>query len=99
MPRTVSIRDAAEEELAAALEWYEARVPGTGARLLDHVRTALASLAEGVDGSPHPFVEGTRRLLVQRFPYAIAFVADADHVEVLAFEHLRRRPGYWRPTR
>jgi toxin ParE1/3/4 len=95
MSRTISIRDAAEQELADALAWYEARAAGAGTRLLDQVHAALNVLADGFDGSPHQ-VDGVRRFLLRRFPYAIAFVADARHVEVLAFEHLRRRPGYWR---
>lgn len=30
-----------------------------------------------------------------RFPYAAIYVDEADHVLVLAFEHFKRRPGYW----
>jgi plasmid stabilization system protein ParE len=96
MTRSVSVRQAAEEELAAALDWYEARARGTGTRLLAQVRAALDVMADGFDGSPHPEVGGVRRLLLTRFPYAVVFVAEGDHVEVLAFEHLRRRPGYWK---
>jgi toxin ParE1/3/4 len=96
MNRTISIRDAAEQELTDALAWYEARAAGAGTRLLDHVHAALNVIADGFDGSPHPEVDGVRRFLLRRFPYAIAFVVDERLVEVLAFEHLRRRPGYWR---
>jgi toxin ParE1/3/4 len=99
MTRSLSVRDVAEEELAGAIDWYEARARGTGARLLVQVRAALALVADGFDGSPHPEVDGVRRLVLTRFPYAIVFIVESAHVEVLAFEPLRRRPGYWRQRR
>jgi hypothetical protein len=33
---------------------------------------------------------------VKRFPYALVFIELPDHFRVLAFEHARRRPLYWR---
>ena len=39
---------------------------------------------------------GIRRIFVDRFPYSIVFVQRDDEIEVLAFAHRKRRPGYWR---
>jgi len=96
MRRSVSIREAAEQDIVHAVDWYESRASGAGLRLVEEIRVGLHALADGFDGSPHPHVSDVRRLLLRRFPYGIVFVADEARVEVLALEHLRRRPGYWR---
>jgi hypothetical protein len=50
----------------------------------------------------HPFakVAGVRRALfvpVARFPFALAYLIHPEgHPYVLAAEHLRREPMYWR---
>ena len=44
-----------------------------------------------------PYLAGTRRKLLGRFPFAIVYREHPRDrvVEVVAFIHLRRRPGYW----
>jgi hypothetical protein len=37
-----------------------------------------------------------RRILLERFPYALIVAVRPDKRLVLAVAHLRRRPGYWR---
>jgi len=37
-----------------------------------------------------------KRIFMERFPFAIVFFADAEPVDILAVEPLKRRPGYWR---
>jgi hypothetical protein len=49
--------------------------------------------------APAPFVPAylrARRLLGKRFPYAIVYRVSRDEIVVLAFPHLKQRPGYWR---
>ena len=36
-----------------------------------------------------------RRLIVPGWPFWVIFVVHADEVLVLAFAHMKRRPGYW----
>jgi hypothetical protein len=44
-----------------------------------------------------PYVFGSRRYLLQQFPYAVVYDIQPDgSALVLALTHLRRRPGYWR---
>ena len=40
--------------------------------------------------------DGSRRLLLRHFPYAVYFDIDGATVYVLAVAHQRRAPGYWR---
>jgi plasmid stabilization system protein ParE len=39
---------------------------------------------------------GIRRVLVTRFPYQIVYRYDSTEVVILAFAHLKRRPGFWK---
>jgi toxin ParE1/3/4 len=42
-----------------------------------------------------PARRGVRRALVERFPFAIAYVIHEDAMKVLAVGHQRRKPRYW----
>lgn len=86
----------AEEELAAAAEWYEARRAGLGVELVASVDGAFeeilaAPLSYATWRTDRPF----RKKVVRRFPYVIFFTVDEDAVVVVAIAHARRRPGYW----
>ena len=37
-----------------------------------------------------------RRLLLRQFPYKVLIVNLPDQLVVIAFAHVRRKPGYWR---
>jgi hypothetical protein len=84
-----------EDELAAAALYYEGRSPGLGSRLVD---TADAALQE-IPINPmlcHEIDPGYRQKLLRRFPFAFVYRIDPGEIVVVAFMHLRRRPGYWR---
>jgi hypothetical protein len=38
---------------------------------------------------------GARRVSLKRFPYTVVYVELDAELRVLAFAHMRRRPGYW----
>ena len=95
-PRSLvlSLRDEATADLEAAAEWYEARRAGLGGEFLRTVRALLAGIAR--DPRLFPVVRSeVRRARVRRFPYVVYFVAEADHVVVLAVLHGRRDPRVW----
>lgn len=91
--------DEAEEELVAAVEWYEERRRGLGGKLLAKVGEVILRVREtplahplALDNAPDVLA---RRAVVPRFPYAIVFLELTDETRVLALAHDRRRPGYW----
>jgi len=43
-----------------------------------------------------PYLAGTRRMLLARFPYSVVYLSDADSIQIVAIAHHRRKPGYWR---
>lgn len=86
----------AEEELAAAAEWYEARRAGLGVELVAVVDRALEEVLAVPLSCPLWWPERTyRRKVVTRFPYVIVFTFEDEVVTVVAVAHAKRRPGYW----
>ena len=85
---------AAEAELTEAAEWYEARRAGLAADFVDTVRVKIFDLLD----APQRWrlVNGTRRVLLGRFPFAIVYrELEGDEIEIVAVAHLKRRPKYW----
>jgi len=95
---TLPIRTAkaATEELVAAIRWYERHRPALAAEFLVAILRTMERIERLPEaGSPWTLME-TRRALVPNFPYQIVYVNRSHEIHVLAFAHLKRRPGYWR---
>jgi toxin ParE1/3/4 len=93
----------AEVELVDAIEWYEHEREGLGRELWDEVQRTIAL----IDGNPEigglirqakvsPHV---RRVPLRRFPYFIIYREREADIQIVAFAHMSRRPGYWRTRR
>jgi hypothetical protein len=89
---------AADAELCAAQEWYDARAEELGERFFAAVDALLPRIAE----NPLQFFvahENLRRAMVKRFPYALYFRIEAEGVYVVACAHTSRAPFYWQQGR
>src|SRR5262245_36432662 len=79
----------ASEELDEAIDFYEARSPGLGARFLDEVKRAVSHLELfPQSGSPilHRQVPaGTRKLALKTFPFSIVY--SEPELTVVAVAH------------
>ncbi len=85
----------ADEELEAAVLWYEERQPGLGGDFLEHFERTLRRIV----AEPERWrkIRGeNRKLNFHRFPYAIVYSVQADALFVKAVMHLHRRPLYWK---
>ena len=89
-----SFHPEAEAELAAAALFYEARVGGLGRRFAAEVQRVITLIREYPDAGA-PVRLPVRRVLVDRFPYAIVYRREPESVHILAVAHLQKRPGYW----
>lgn len=95
----VTFEPEAEEELEAALAWYEQRSAGLGLRLMvaiDGVVMRIAALPRAF--SEVPGVQApvpVRRAIVPGFPYSVAYVELDAEIRVIAIAHAKRRPSYW----
>lgn len=92
--RAVLFDPAAVREAHAAYLWYrsrsEAAAGGVGHELDAVIETLASNPRLGA-----PYLEGTRRILLRRYPFSIMFRKTPESTEVIAVAHTRRRPGYW----
>jgi toxin ParE1/3/4 len=97
--KTLRIHRLAEDELADAASWYEARQSGLGIDFLDLIDKAVDAITTGaLPTSPVPGVRAkdVRRILLPRYPYSIVLYERETEIFIIAFAHNSRRPGYWR---
>lgn len=81
-------------EVEDAQGWYEERSLFAASAFLRVLSTAVQRLREG----PHryPSAEaGTRRILLERFPFTVYYRVSSDTLTIVAVAHHKRRPGYW----
>jgi plasmid stabilization system protein ParE len=86
---------AAQDEFAAAAEYYETAVPGLGSRFLVAVRRMTEIALQHPDAGSHRG-DSARKLVVTGFPYDVVYRVRGDVVSILAVAHHHRRPGFWR---
>ena len=88
----------AEQELDAAVGYYEERQAGLGVEFAEEVYAAIGRISEFPNAWSR-LSENTRRCLVNRFPYGVVFQVEKNLIQVIAIANLRRRPGYWKGRR
>ncbi len=89
----------AQGDAIEAAIWYEEREPALGSEFLDLVHKAFAEIWTRADVAstmetyhgPHD----VRRVMLQRFPFAVIAVVRPDKIIIVAVAHMRRRPLYW----
>lgn len=91
----VRLRPEAEQDLAEAATWHEARRSGLGHDFLDEVVTTLSNIAETPLRYPN-LHRDIRRALIHRFPFAIYFQVLTQTVVVIAVLHGSRNPRRWK---
>lgn len=93
--RELDIHPEALQEAEADIAFYASRSASVGARLLDEFEGAVARILDAPERW-HPYVCGTRRYILRKFPYSIVYRSFGRRVTIYAFAHAMRRPGYWR---
>jgi plasmid stabilization system protein ParE len=93
----VRLHASARAEAEAAVRWYEGRQPGLGADFVLEVERAVAQIAETPEAWPVcPQDARARWLVLSRFPFSVVYVVGPGReVVIVAFAHMKRRPGYW----
>ena len=93
--KKVEFHEAASLELEAAFNWYLERSEPAASRFVAELNRAIAKIGE----APDRWTEGnngTRKFLLQRFPFAVVYRELSSSIQVVAVAHGHRRPGYWR---
>ncbi len=94
MEREVVFDWEAAAEAEEAQQWYADKNPAAAERFIESLREAVKRLREAPErwAEFHP---GVRRVMLERFPYALVYVVTPNSVVVLAVMHFSRHPAYW----
>ena len=96
--KRIIIEADAEQELDDSVAFYESRRAGLGLEFEQAAREAVQTIH--ADPDRHPLRgDGTRRFVMERFPFVIHYADLPEALWILAFAHTSRRPGSWRKRR
>jgi len=90
----LEVRPEAAEDLEKAANWYEAQRPNLGAEFVDEARSQFLRVVENPLQFPIVFRD-VRRVLMQRFPYAVYFRLTGNNALAIAVMDLRRKESRW----
>ncbi len=86
---------AADGEYTEAVTYYADKGLDLGLRFFQEIETVIAE----VKSAPRRFRKfdpPAHRHFSNRFPYAVIYLIEPDHIWIVAVMHLHRAPGYWR---
>ena len=90
----VRILDEADDELTAAVAYYEDAEAGLGIRLKQEARSLILWITNNPE-LPRLRPKGYRRVNFKTFQHYIAYVVLDDTIWIVAIAHARQRPEYW----
>ena len=81
--------------MVQAANWYDQQLPGLGDDLLDEIGKSFRAIQSFPIA--HPILDAPfRRIIVDRFPFALIYRVESEEIVVVAVANLKRRPNYWR---
>ena len=90
----VRLHPEARAELREARKWYFERSPLSATAFAHAVDNAVSQIVEAP--TRYPMAEhGTRKFVLQRFPFNVFYRQDETEIIIVAVAHQKRRPGYW----
>ena len=96
MPQiAVEFHPLAADEAEAAERWYRERNEIAAGRFQRELNRAIERISERPEAGS-PYLSGTRRVLLRRFPFSVVYRVRAENIQIVAVAQARRRPGYWR---
>lgn len=87
-----TLHEEAIAEARAARQWYEERSPAAAEAFLQELDHAIAQIEEFPEGWP-PYMVGTRRYILRRFPYSVVYRRRDAAIQVLACAPWNRVSG------
>ena len=94
--RLVDILPQAVEEGRQAREFYLSKSSAVEEAFRLELEQAIALIQDHPETWPK-YVLGTRRFILNRFPYSLIYTTDGTNSLIVAVAHAKRKPGYWRP--
>jgi toxin ParE1/3/4 len=93
--KALELHPAALAELISAIDWYRQRNQSAAVNFTAELDRAIDLIAASPARWPQG-EHGTRRFVLQRFPFAIVYREKGLVTQVLAVAHGHRRPEYWK---
>ncbi len=88
--------DAAEAEFYDIVEYYKQFDRSLSNDFVQEFERTIQRLVK-FPGAGHPYLHQTKRVFLNRFPYAIVYKIYRDEsIIVFAIMHMKRKPGYWK---
>jgi hypothetical protein len=85
----------AETELDRSITFYEERQAGLGVDFQREVLYGVSQIHNAPTRWPR-YKYGTRKYLLNRFPFHIFYIANPDCIWIVAVAHCSRKPDYWK---
>lgn len=99
---SIEFEEEAEQEFFEIAHYYDQHEPELRIDFIQEIHTVTRALKE-YPGIGSPYLFGTRRVLLRRFPFAVVYkmypseeTEDYDKVVIFAIMHFRKKPGYWK---
>ena len=92
--KSLSIRPAIWGQCAQVAKWYDSQTIGVGRRFED----ALLACLVRIEAFPYQFAagfRGTRKGIVDRFPYVVCYRILGNTIDVFCVVHNRRSASAW----
>lgn len=83
-----------KRESREAVNWYWSRSRLAALDFAEELKAALSRVRKAPNAGS-PYLHGTRRILLDRFPFSVVFRERLRDIQVVAIAHAKRRPGYW----
>ena len=93
--KKVEFHEDAALEYEAAFDWYMGRSILAASKFASALSRAMDMIVEAPQRWPTGR-NGTRRFLLQKFPFAVVYRERPAVIQVVAIAHTRRKPGYWK---
>ena len=90
----IKLHPHARAELRDARTWYFERSPLSAIAFAQTVENALFRISKAPNSFPLAD-HGTRKFILQRFPFNIFYLTRETEIVIVAVAHQKRRPGYW----
>lgn len=93
--KPLDIHPSALAELKSSISWYLEQNQAAATKFAAELDRAI----DFVVASPRRWPageRGTRKFVLQRFPYAVIYREKEITIQVLAIAHGHRQPGYWK---
>jgi plasmid stabilization system protein ParE len=90
-----TVQAAAENDIAAARDWYDSHQAGLGTQFLLAVERAFDHIQNWPESFPAEYRD-VRRVGLKRFPYVVYYQITVRGIEVLGVLHGSRDPRAWK---